>query len=413
MNQKELWRKQTNERRQRQIKALGIDEVRLREREKKRRQRAKNKPEDAVSKSHDVEQLMNEITDEIRDYTLQTIGESNDNKVLKVKSDIPKVIKKKQLLNIKTIDSLEDFVSKLSLDSLKNDDKPIKIQTLKDYAERLRLLHEFMFKNKPINFNNLEWLRDISKVKKSVLKKMKKDTSALSYVIGITGILGRIMDFEQEYEEYRKFQKELKKKVGETKGKSLLTDQEKKNYLDYDELKGLKTNSERKEVLKTLYLDLPPRRNEDYMYMIVLKQKKVDVDNLPENMNYYIPHTNQLVFKKYKTSKDYNQMVVNLDDKKTDFINYPKVKKIMKKYSQKFEDGDYLFGTKKNTPYKNFTQEVQKVFTKGKKKPTVNILRHAFISNMFKKNPTLKDKQTIAYIMGHSLYSQAEYNRLV
>ena len=214
MNQLQKWRNETNERRRRQITAMGIDEVRLKEREKKRKQRAKNKPKDAVSNSHDVEKLMDEITDEIKDYTFKTIEKSNDkNTIMKVKQDIPKVIRKPKLLNIKTIDSLEVFVNKLTTDSLKKNDRDINVKTLKQYANKLRVLHENMFDKKAINFNNLDWLSDVSKVKKFIINKYGTEkTTSLGYFIAITSILGRIMDFQDEHKQYNKIMMDLKKK---------------------------------------------------------------------------------------------------------------------------------------------------------------------------------------------------------
>ena len=159
VEQKESWNQKYKSRRQKLIDDYGIEYVKNLERERKRVQRAKAKASSDISNSLNIDKLLDDATLDIKDYTKKVIEDSNTGNVIKVKSDIPKVVKKKQLLNIKSIDSMEDFVRMLSKDTLKNKDESVKDKSVYQYANNIRKLYKHMFK-KVLNFNDLSFLNN-------------------------------------------------------------------------------------------------------------------------------------------------------------------------------------------------------------------------------------------------------------
>jgi hypothetical protein len=95
---------------------------------------------------------------------------------------------------------------------------------------------------------------------------------------------------------------------------------------DYDHLKSLGGISHDYEytfllhfVVLTLYVKLIPRRNADYLYMVV-SQKTPEV--LDEETNYLILDEKKFIFNKYKTASHYGTAEVSIPDDLIDIFYY-------------------------------------------------------------------------------------------
>ena len=412
IEQKEIWNQKYKSRRQKLIDEYGLEYVKNLEKERKRVQRAKNQKQEEPSKL-DIEKLLDDMTDGIKAYTKKVIEKSNDNKIIKVKSDIPKVIKQKQLLNIKSIDSMEEFVKLLSKDTLKNKDESIKEKSLYQYANNLRKIYKMMT-NKELNFNDLSFLEKYDEIEKFLIDKYGIESNTIgTYVNSITSILGRLSGYEELYKKYGDLNKKFKAQNDNRVGESVLSEKEQKNYVNYGELLSFQPNDNpMDELIYAIYVHLPPRRNEDYQKMIVCNKK--DIDKY-EDANFYTPSTKQFIFKKYKTHKTYGDYIIDLNTKDTKFIKYSLVRDAITKYikDNKIKNGEYLFSSSTSgSELKNFTQTINRAFKIDKKKIGVNVLRHSFISNFLKSNPPYNDKLFISRVMGHDVNTQSVYNKL-
>jgi len=192
------------------------------------------------------------------------------------------------------------------------------------------------------------------------------------------------------------------------------TDKQRDNWEDYESIKQLQTTYET-EALKILnsktktlhdheqeilnkYMMLtlssgayfPPRRSE----MVYIKVKNPDT----ETDNYIDMKTDELIYNKYKTAKTYGEQR----------IKFPaSFKSILKKYLAKTSGQTYLL-ERNGKPYtaNQITRELNIIF--GKKIST-SMLRHIYLSSIYKDIPALNRMKKTAEEMGHSLKESMEY----
>jgi hypothetical protein len=125
-------------------------------------------------------------------------------------------------------------------------------------------------------------------------------------------------------------------------------------------------------VVLSLYTLTNPRRNADYMNMIVIKKI---TDGLPQNLNYLDLQKRNFYFNNYKTAKTYKQQVEHIP---ADLFN---VLKIYLKF--KPTDSNFLLVGYEGNPLKHvnsITLILNKIFNK---KVGSSLLRNIFLSDKF------------------------------
>jgi len=194
------------------------------------------------------------------------------------------------------------------------------------------------------------------------------------------------------------------------------TDSQEDNWVSQDEIKTIYDNYEKKAIplfrkkditkkdiqfiqqyiilCLTSGIYIPPRRSLDWVDM-----KWKDYDR--ENDNYYDKRS--FVFNKYKTSKFYKQQKIEVP-----FL----LRRILNKWLTTFTPKiDYILYDSNDNKLNSvkFTQRLNSIF--GKKKVSVNMLRHSFITDKYlnKNFSSLKDMNETAAKMGHSVLQHLEY----
>jgi len=134
---------------------------------------------------------------------------------------------------------------------------------------------------------------------------------------------------------------------------------------------------------------LPPRRSLDYALMKIRNYDKA-------KDNYY--KAGKLYFNKYKTSDKYGLQVLNVPDE---------LNKIIKKWI-KINENDYLLFSTNGNPLSSpqITRILNKVFGK---RVSVDMLRHIFLTDLYKGMPNLIDMEKTAKEMSHSLMTALTY----
>lgn len=306
----------------------------------------------------------------------------------------------------KFIDSIK---SKLKNDELS--DKSINL-----YINNLKKLNN----NKA--FSNFNFLRDDEKLKE-YLKKYSDNTKK-NYYASIVRILKLFKSNKKLESLYNKFTEDLNLLMKTTnENKNEKNEKESKNWLDFSEVIKRRDELEEKynEIIKkkkitekqyddllryvilSLYTYISPRRNLDYMEMVVEKENK----DLDKQYNYFIIKDKLFIFYKYKTAKSYNDQEIKVPDELfnilTNFLKYNKTKD-----DKRFLLVDYN-GNRLNQ-INSITRLLNSIF---KKKIGSSMLRKIFISHKFGSDlEKLKEMEQTAKEMGHSIGSQQNiYNK--
>ena len=134
---------------------------------------------------------------------------------------------------------------------------------------------------------------------------------------------------------------------------------------------------------------IPPRRSLDYSEM---KIRNYDV----KTDNYY--KANKFYFNKYKTFKTYGLQILDV----------PKELNVVLKKWIKINTNDYMIyssnGNKLSCP--QITRILNKIFGKN---ISTSMLRHIYLTNIYKDVPQINKMESLADEMGHSVSTAMEY----
>ena len=152
----------------------------------------------------------------------------------------------------------------------------------------------------------------------------------------------------------------------------------------------------------SLYTKFPPRRNQDYQFMKVVKTEKQAKDT---EFNYYVLDTNRFVFNKYKTANSHGSQEFDVPKELVDVIHvYLKLhpKKSLKTpfYFLVQADGSEL------PSVNSITRILNKIFGKN---VGATMLRHIYLSSKYNVTEMNKDADE----MGHTSGMQHEYMKSV
>jgi hypothetical protein len=282
----------------------------------------------------------------------------------------------------------------------------------------------FMLNNKE-PFKTVSFLRNKEEVKKRVAEYA--ESTQKTVLAAIVSVLSLFQD-KTTYKSLYKYYHELMMaaaKVNSAKDTSEKTDKQKENWIDWKDIVDLNkaqrgkmiefankkslSHSEAETLLQTLILSLytciQPRRNQDYLDMMVVKKWSED---LPKDKNYLDLTGAQFVFNKYKTAKKYGAQIVKIpndsDNPLMDVLvaylkHNPEFKTTKGKTPTHFilsVDG------KPMTAGNSITRILNRIF--GKKVGS-SMIRHIFLSNKY--DITEMEKDSLA--MGHSIEEQRKY----
>lgn len=256
------------------------------------------------------------------------------------------------------------------------------------------------------------------------LSKYKENTTKL-YLSAIVAILDIITKKKPVYLDFYKNKLNELKQTYNNRDKNEKSDKEQNNWLDYKEVKTTLDNllenintykNKRKLTIKeydvllktfilSLYTLIPPRRNKDYLDMIIVKN---DADIISTDVNYLILKQNKFIFNQFKTKKTGQQEISFADNK--DFINiltiYLKHHPLLHSLKQRpFASNQEInllvnYEGKPLTHINSITRILNKVF--GKKIGS-SMLRKIYLSYKFGDQlDAIREMKDTATAMGHS-----------
>lgn len=296
--------------------------------------------------------------------------------------------------------------------------KEVAESTANAYVKSLYML------NGKAPFKTLTFLKDTEAIDKKVAEYAANTQRAI--YTAITSVLSLYKDkptykkvYAYYYEKMMGKAKDIRESGGESSDK---TEKQKDNWVEWKEVqekhKGLgdevsKFASSKNItpeqfstllhwVILSLYTEIQPRRNQDYLDMFVVKKWK---EEMPTDKNYLDLATKQFIFNKFKTQKTYGQQKVAIPEPLMAVISmylkhHPLVKGNKTKTTEfkflVFPDGSPL------TAVNAITRILNRVF--GKKIGS-SMLRHIFLSSKY----DIKEMENDATAMGHSVEEQKKY----
>ena len=274
-------------------------------------------------------------------------------------------------------------------------------------------------------FTSLAFLKKIDNIK-DILDKYAKSTQ-LGMLGGILGVLVNFKDksgYKSLHTKYSNLLKEIKEENEKENPVNEKTDTQDKNWIEWQEVQEKKDNLKEEidsfgktisqkqfdKVLQffilSLYTDIPPRRNKDYLDMVIVKKYN---DKMPDDKNYLSIDDKHLIFNSYKTSKTYGKQIIDYSDNKElrfavskYLIHHPLVKGRMGKFTQ-IPLLVHYNGSPLNQ-INSITRILNKIF--GKKVGS-SMLRSIYLSSKYKDD--LNEKETDAEAMAHSVSTQKSY----
>ena len=269
-------------------------------------------------------------------------------------------------------------------------------------------------------FKNLAWAKKYDDVQK-IIDTYAKSTQGNQYMVltSALSIFSEKPTYKAAYTHWKDKMLEARKER-DAEPANAKTDKQEENWLTWEEVnkkksqlkqdllslpltKGKITPKQYDKLLDyviiSLYSDVEPRRNQDYLDMYVAKKLP---KTYPTNVNYYDMATQRFIFNKYKTSKTFGEQVFDVPEDLQETLklyidNHPLNKNKAKEFKLLVkQDGSPL-----NT-VNSITRILNRIFD-GKKVGS-SMLRHAFVSTKF--GGTLADMKNIANKMAHSVNTQ-------
>lgn len=282
------------------------------------------------------------------------------------------------------------------LEKIKENRPKLSVSSLKTYVSVLKNLRKNMDGG-----DDLDWFsqndKDILDYLKNKTPQTKKTTLSALFVL-------------TKKQSYKDVMMEVMKTVNESNKDQKMNEKQKENWISIKEIQNIYDNllvkiklmlTNKKimneptmmEFLLVSFLggisNLAPRRSMDYCEM---KIRNYDT----KTDNYY--KAGKFYFNVYKTAKDYGMQIV---DAPTD-LNV-----ILKKWV-KMNTNDYMLystnGNKLTSP--QITRILNKIFGKN---ISTSMLRHIYLTNVYKDLPALNKMQQLANNMGHSISTAMEY----
>ena len=277
--------------------------------------------------------------------------------------------------------------------------------TAKLYVRNLKTLNGGAFKN-------ITFLKDIEAVEDKL--KDYKDNTKKTYYASMCSVLKGKKPYTKAYKHYFDKMMELSKDVKEKESENEKSDTQKENWISWEDVEKIKNELKSKidfksrkltksqydtllaYVVLSLYTDIAPRRNMDYLLMEVSKAKNVD-----DSKNWYVPKERVFIFNKYKTAKKYGKQTL-------DTTPIEDVLKMYLKYHPLSKSAQFPllvdYDSKPLTSVNAITRILNRIF---KKKVGSSMLRHIYITQKF--GDVIEEQKKTAEEMGHSTEEQKSY----
>jgi len=280
--------------------------------------------------------------------------------------------------------------------------------------------------NNDMPLKNLKFLQNPAEIMKK-LENYKENTKR-GYIISICSSLSTDLTTKAKkklYDEYFKIMIDKNKQLKDETAENKKTETQAQNWIDWDEVKekyeqlkekvaelaGKKElnptqyNTLLSYMILSLYYHNPPRRNQDYQKMAIVKSELPDL-----SMNYLDYDKREFIFNIFKTAKKEGQQRQPIAPELFDIVNlYLKHHPILKGKKPSKVPVPFLvyYNGGQLDKVNSITRILNKIFGKA---VGSSMLRHSFLSGKY--GEVLKSQKEDSAAMGHSLSQQKEYIKM-
>ena len=274
------------------------------------------------------------------------------------------------------------------------------------------------------SFKNLSFLKDTDAVDKKIAEYAETTQRALlATIVSSLGLYKNKPTFKKVFQHYYDAMMKRSGEVRAEEGKNEKTDKQKENWLSWKEIEERKeelkgevakmkktiTTAEYDKLLQfvilSLYTEIQPRRNQDYLDMYIVKKWN---DKMPQDKNYLDMATKKFIYCKYKTSKKHGVQTHDIPAPLMDSINaYLKYHPLWKGVAKRKADPIKFLVAQDGAPMtavNAITRILNRIF--GKKVGS-SMLRHIYISDKY--GDLMEEQKADAEAMGHSVSQQRDY----
>jgi hypothetical protein len=278
--------------------------------------------------------------------------------------------------------------------------------------------------NKKKPFKNLTFLKKVNEIE-SIISEYAESTQR-GLLATITSVLSMYKDkagYKKVYQHYHdKMMERVEEKREEEKEGVVKTNKQAENWLSWDQIQsrkgelkgGLIVNKRSIDtdefdkllqyVVLSLYTEVQPRRNQDYLSMYIVKKWN---DKMPTDKNYLDVAGKRFVYNVYKTSKKYGTQLEQIPSTLWETLQLFLKHHPLWKEGKRKADPVKLLVSADGTPMtavNAITRLLNKVF--GKKIGS-SMIRHVFLTDKYKD--TLDEMKKDSVAMSHSTSQQRDY----
>jgi hypothetical protein len=281
-------------------------------------------------------------------------------------------------------------------DTIKNNRPKLGLSSVKTYVSILSSLHKSM----DASGDSIEWFSDhVDDIIKHL--ENKGDVSKKTILSALYVLTGD--------DKYREIMMKTMKIVNDRNKEQKMSPTQSENWIStdkvksvYDDLheKAMKMLSKKSILDESVMMEfllvavlsgqiIPPRRSMDYSLMKI-RNNDVKTDNYFKGNKFY--------FNKYKTSDTYGLQVIDLP---------PHFCKMLRQWI-KINPTDYMLYGSTKQPLSS--PQINRILNKAfGGKVSTNLLRHIYLSNIYKDVPAISQMDELAREMGHSRAQAMEY----
>ena len=262
--------------------------------------------------------------------------------------------------------------------------------TKTQHLQRIRRFYNTLFKTKdePLWNDDLKFLDDFKKVTKKLVENFTNNNTIGSYLESFAWVLQEANPTLNK--KYKALAVEYKDKAKAHVYDNVVGPNEK--IVKWTDIKDrYKTAEGANKVFLALIALLPPRRTLDYALLLVNDGSSP----MNQDYNYVDLITDSLIYNNYKTKKNYGTQTFKMPEE---------LSAIIRTHIQNahLKNNDYVIG--------NFSNP-STIFSRMLGGLNMNSVRHSFISDFLKDNPTVRKRQNIANMIAHRLDTQLHYER--